>query len=224
MAKLNKLDVTFISLVKDPANKLDIVYKGDGNTFTDTKQIAITKSTAEGLVYGTVYAPNVKDADGDWADAATIREAAHQFLLKGRNPNVDANHDGKAVGASVVESYVNPEGAWDVVIKMDPKNETFQRIQKGDLKGLSMYAKCVKSDEEPPAGEEKKEDGEVAKSLTELKEQIAKMAGEIEQLGKKVDRVPKTRQMIIDGDEVRITKGEGAEEAVFHEFDFGKLE
>lgn len=224
MAKLNKLDVTFISLVKDPANKLDIVYKGDGNTFTDTKQIAITKSTAEGLVYGTVYAPNVKDADGDWADAATIREAAHQFLLKGRNPNVDANHDGKAVGANVVESFINAQEAWDVVIKMDPKNETFQRIQKGDLKGLSMYANCVKSDEEPPTGEEKKDEGEIAKGLTELKEQIAKMAGEIEKINQKVDKVPKTRQMVIDGDSVRITKGEGSEEPVFHEFDFGKLE
>jgi hypothetical protein len=29
---------------------------------------------------------------------------------------------------------------------------------------------------------------------------------------------------VVDGNEVKIMKGEGSEEPVFHEFDFGKLE
>ena len=65
MAKLNKISVAYISLVKNPANKLDIVYKSSDAKFTDEKQIKITKSEPEGIVYGTVYEPNVKDSDGE---------------------------------------------------------------------------------------------------------------------------------------------------------------
>ncbi|HOR58619.1 MAG TPA: XkdF-like putative serine protease domain-containing protein [Candidatus Cloacimonadota bacterium] len=219
MAKLKKLRVAFISLVRKPANKLDIVYKSSDAKFTDDKEIKITKSTAEGLVYGTVYAPNVKDSDGDWADAATIRAAAHEFLRKGATRSVDREHDEQPCGAAVVESHVNGEGAWDVAIQMDPQSETFQKVQKGEIKGLSMGAFCEKSDEEPPA-EGKSEEGAVAKKLDEMSAKIEKMAGEIANLNQKVDRVPKSRQMVIDGDKVSIEKG--ADEAL-REFNFKEL-
>ena len=91
MARLTKIGVTYISLVERPANKLDIIYKSEDINYTDEKQIAITKSTPEGLVYGTVYAPNVKDADGDWADAATIKKAAHDFLRKVATPTLTSS-------------------------------------------------------------------------------------------------------------------------------------
>jgi len=52
MAKLNKLKVAYISLVKKPANKRDIVYKSADNQFNQEKEIRIVKSEPEGLVAG----------------------------------------------------------------------------------------------------------------------------------------------------------------------------
>lgn len=219
MAKLKKLRVAFISLVKKPANKLDIVYKSADGKFTDDKEIKITKSTAEGLVYGTVYEPNVKDTDGDWADAETIRKAAHDFMESSRIDKIDENHNEKPNGARVVESSVNAKGAWDVVIKMDPSSETFQKVQKGELKGLSMGAFCEKSSEEPEP--EKTEGTELVKTLKGIQDGISMLTERIDKIEKSVDKVPKSRQLTLDGESVKIDKG--GEEPAFSEFKFDEL-
>lgn len=219
MAKLNKLSVAYISLVKQPANKLDIVYKSANGKFTDEKQIKITKSESEGLVYGTVYEPNVLDSDGDWADKETIKEAAHEFLMKGANTNIDENHNEQPTGATVVESSINEKGAWGVAIKMDPKSETFQKVQKGELKGLSMGAYCQKSEEEPPKGEDS---NPVLDMVKELSSKVEKMAGDLAAINSKVDKVPKSRQLRVEGNAVRIDKA--SEGASFQEFDFNALD
>ncbi|HHV36990.1 MAG TPA: hypothetical protein GXX77_04050 [Candidatus Cloacimonetes bacterium] len=224
MAKLNKLSVAYISLVGKPANKRDIVYKSADAKFTDTKIIKITKSDAEGLVYGTVYEPGVKDTDGDWADEKTIKEAAHAFLRKGALGNVDTNHDEKPNGAHVVESYLDEKGAWQVGVQMDPKSDEFIRVQKGELTGLSMGAYCVKSDEEPPTnGAEENNNGEVMKVIGELRDEVKKMATELANVKEGVAKVPKSRQLNLDGGNVTITeKSEG--EGLFSEFNFNALE
>lgn len=219
MAKLKNLSVAYISLVKNPANKLDIVYKSSDAKFTDEKQIKITKSEPEGIVYGTVYEPNVKDSDGDWADKETIRQAAHDFLMKGANAKIDENHNEQPTGATVVESSINSKGAWEVAIKMDPKSETFQKVQKGELKGLSMGAYCQKSEEEPPNGEG---DAQVLNLVKDLTDKIEKMAGDLAAIGSKVDKVPKSRQLTIDGNDVKIDKA--GESSSFQEFDFNALD
>lgn len=220
MAKLNKVSVAYISLVGKPANKRDIVYKSADAKFTDEKTIKITKSDAEGMVYGTVYEPGVKDTDGDWADEKTIKEAAHDFLRKGALGNVDTNHDEKPSGAHVVESYLDEKGAWQVGIQMDPKSDEFIRVQKGELKGLSMGAYCVKSDEEPVKQAEENS-GEVLKVISELKDEIKKMASELASVKEGVAKVPKSRQMSIDGTNVTIT--EKGEDDLFSEFNFDAL-
>jgi len=199
--------VAYISLVKKPANKRDIVYKSADNQFNQEKEIRIVKSEPEGLVHGTVYEPNVKDADGDWADRDTIRKAAHDFMARGDTGKVDTNHDEKPSGARVVESHVNEKGAWEVVIKMDPKGETFQQVEKGELKGLSMGALCEKSDEEPPREQGAGEGGEVLKAVQGLQASLDKLAGRIEAVEKSVARVPKSRQINIEGEKVNIEKG-----------------
>ncbi len=218
MAKLNKVSVAYISLVKNPANKLDIVYKSSDAKFTDEKQIKITKSEPEGIVYGTVYEPNVKDSDGDWADKETIRQAAHDFLMKGANAKIDENHNEQPTGATVVESSINSKGAWEVAIKMDPKSETFQKVQKGELKGLSMGAYCQKSEEEPPTTEDS---NPVLDLVKELSTKVEKMASDLAAINSKVDKVPKSRQLTIDGERVKIDKA--GESSSFQEFDFGAL-
>lgn len=131
MAKLNKLSVAYISLVKNPANKLDIVYKSSDAKFTDEKQIKITKS---------------------------------------------------------------------------------------ELKGLSMGAYCQKSEEEPPTSEES---NPVLDLVKELSTKVEKMAGDLAAINSKVDKVPKSRQLTIDGERVKIDKA--GESSSFQEFDFGAL-
>lgn len=220
MAKLKKLKVVFLSLVKKPANKLDIVYKSADGKFTDEKELKITKSSPEGMVYGTVYEPNVKDEHGDWADKDTIRDAAHNFVLKGALGNVDENHNEQQSGARVVESHLNDKGAWEVGIKMDPTSDTFQKITKGELKGISMGAFCEKSNEEPPQAEN--QEPELTKTLKGIQESFGKLNERLDKIEKSVDKVPKSRQISIDGESVKIEKG--GEEPAFNEFKFNELD
>ncbi len=171
MAKLTNLDVSFISLVQNPANKKDIIAKAS-DRYNFTKSIKITKSVKEGLVYGTVYEANNPDAHGDWTDMETIKKAAHDFLMKGKNFNIDTDHNEQQSGSALVESYITDKG-WDVVIKCDPKSEVFEKVQKGEYAGLSMMGLAVKKDEPAPtgAGQDdnlKKEVEEIKKGLTEL--------------------------------------------------------
>jgi len=224
MARLTKIGVTYISLVERPANKLDIIYKSEDINYTDEKQIAITKSTPEGLVYGTVYAPNVKDADGDWADAATIKKAAHDFLRKGRNANVDIQHSEKPSGAHVVESHVTETGAWAVAIQMDPQGAEFSRVQKGELKGLSMGAWCEKVNEEPPASGGMQSDNQVAEALVKMQKSLESLSEKVNGIEAQVKAVPKSRQLVIEGDEVHhVEKNDAGGKGKFREFVFSDL-
>mgnify|MGYP001175457657 CR=1 FL=1 len=219
MARLKNLQVAFISLVKSPANKKDIVYKSSEGKYTDEKELKIIKSEAyKGLVYGTVYEPNVKDTDGDWTDAETIEKAAHEFLAKGNVGQIDVNHQEEPIGAKVVESYIDQKGAWQVVIKMDPKSEVFSKIEKGEIKGLSMGAWCEKSDEE--LQEEKDKDNEIMKSIKGLEETLKGFSERLDRIEKGVEKVPKSRQLLIDGEKVKMGK---EEEPVFQEFNFKEL-
>lgn len=215
MAKLNKLQVSFISLVDKPANKRDIVYKCR-DKFTDEKLIKVAKASDQGLVKGTVYEPNVKDTDGDWADAETIQKAAHDFLIGGKNFNVDTDHSENKIGAAVVESHINEKGAWEVTLKMDPESETFQKVKKGEYKGLSMMALTQKSEEEPPNNPD---------DISSLKELVAKQQKAIEELQADLKGIPKTRQLVIDeGGNVSVSKGANdSADGVLQEFDFANL-
>ncbi len=218
MPRLTDLKVSFISLVEKPANKLDIVYKCR-DKFNSEKLIKITKASDEGLVSGIVYQPLVKDADGDWADAETIKKASHDFLSSGRNFNIDENHSEKPAGASVVESSLDEKGAWKVVLKMDPASETFQKVKKGEYKGLSMMATCHKKDEEPSASTDP-----ANADLAALKDEIAKQAKTIEELTCIVKGIPKSRQLTIDAaGKVIIEKSDSSEEPVLSEFNFANL-
>ncbi len=221
MAKLKRLSVVFLSLVKNPANKKDIVYKSADGKFTDEKELKITKSTAEGMVYGTVYAPNEKDSQGDWADAETIKKAAHDFVAKGALSNVDTEHNEQLSGAKVVESHIDEKGAWQVGIQMNPASDEFKKVQKGEIKGLSMGAYCEKSDEEPTSDPGKTADG-TEKILKSVQEGLEKINERLDKIEKGVDRVPKSRQLSIDGELVKITKDGDA--PVFQEFNFANLD
>ncbi len=223
MARLKNLRVTYISLVSKPATKLQVVYKSEDAEYTDEKQIAITKSTAEGLVYGTVYQPNVKDADGDWACRETIKKAAHDFLRGGGNANVDIQHDEKPSGAHVVESYLDEKGAWQVAIQMDPQSAEFKKVQKGELKGLSMGAFCEKAEEEPPAEEGKEADNQVTEALVKMQKSLDGLSERLNGIEAQVKAVPKSKQIVIEGNEVHHVKKNEGGKGKFREFVFSDL-
>lgn len=216
MPELQNLSVSFISLVESPANRRDIIWKGSGDKlpYDFRKSIAIAKHSPEGLVRGTVYAPNVSDKDGDWASAETIRKAAHDFMLGGRNFNVDENHSTNPIGAAVVETHLDEAGAWNVVIKMDPKSDTFVRIVKGEITGLSMFGLAKRVDGTPkvPQGDER---------IGKMQEQIDTLVKSVTELTGVVKGMPKSRQLVIDGD--RASLGDSAGDKPFHEFDFGRM-
>lgn len=206
MARLTELDVSFVSLVKNPANKLDIVYKA-ANRYNITKSVKVEKTDPQGLIYGTVYEADKKDSQGDWADIETIRKAAHNFLIKGKNMNVDEDHNEKPSGAAIVESFV-ADNAWKVTIKTDPKSETFKKVLKGDYEGLSLMGIAKKVEEEPPAKED-----DTSKSLEEIKQ----LKKEVALLRKSLEKLPGTKQIEFDNDGNIISKNSD-DDSLFAEF------
>ncbi|MDW8399394.1 MAG: XkdF-like putative serine protease domain-containing protein [Acetobacteraceae bacterium] len=145
MPKLTDLDVEFISLVKRPANGRRIVLRGAD---ARGREFALTRADARlRRVYGIVYAPDSVDSQGDWADAQTIRRAADRFMLHGRAPNVDREHDFNPAPAFVAESWLTRtgdplfpherEGAWAVGIQITDA-ALWDAIEAGEVEGLSL--------------------------------------------------------------------------------------
>jgi hypothetical protein len=132
------------------------MYKSDDGRVEISTLIA-KSDMDEGLITSVVYAPNLIDSHNDFADAAVIREMAHDFLKHGKG--IDIKHDGKALAkedAAVVESFiiakgderfadvkdrdgkrVDVTGGWGAVIKInDPALREMYR--KGEWDGVSM--------------------------------------------------------------------------------------
>lgn len=157
MAKLLNLNVNFISVVDDGANRKPIVYKNDAGDLARFEfPLRLAKADDEkGIIYGVVYEPDTVDTQGDWADGATIERAAHDFLVKGKVRMVDTMHDYSPIDGGVVESFIKngeaknyPEakdGAWLVAIK--PDDMTKMRVKSGELRGLSLSGTALPSDE-----------------------------------------------------------------------------
>lgn len=154
--ELLNLDIEFVSLVERPANGKGMVVKSaDGKQFK-AKGVAkinkVQKDGKQGRIFTTVYEPGVKDAQGDSASKAEIQKACDAFSEKGRMRNVDVNHNlVKDENFYVAENYIlksaDPEhypdtklGSWVQVIKCkDLKCDTWKRVEKGEITGVSMY-------------------------------------------------------------------------------------
>lgn len=144
MPKLVDLSVEFISLVKRPANGRRVILRGA----TAAREFALTKADARlHRVYGIVYAPDSVDAQGDWADAETIRRAADAWMRAGRAAHVDREHDFSSLPAFVAESWLvrsgdplfpdEKEGAWAVGIQIEDA-ALWEAIEAGEVEGLSL--------------------------------------------------------------------------------------
>ena len=157
MAKLLNLNVNFISVVDDGANRKPMIYKSaDSSHIQFEFPIQFAKADVEkGIIYGVVYEPDSVDTQGDWADSDTIERAAHDFLIKGKVRMVDTMHDYTPIDGGVVESFIKngeaknyPEakdGAWLVAIK--PDDMTKMRVKSGELRGLSLAGTALPDNE-----------------------------------------------------------------------------
>jgi hypothetical protein len=150
--KIEKLKVNLISLVKYPANRKGILLKSDG-TFEVFLQ-RLHKNATEGILYGVVYEPDTVDTQDDYADATTIKEAAHDFLSAGRVSMIDLEHDYNADKGAVVESWIlrgthpyfpeTKEGAWCVGIKLS--SAAYEHID--EIGGISLAGIAIRKDQD----------------------------------------------------------------------------
>lgn len=170
--ELRDVDVELVSLLFDdmrPVNQRGYIVKG--------KSTKVKSETVgdEGRLYVTLMEPDVKDAEGDFYNKAEIQKACDKFSEMGLSSKNDVNHNGKPVKDFVVaESYILksadkehfPEtkvGSWVQVIKCkNLKSELWQKVKKGDFKGVSIYGKA------------KDIDNDISKAISELKSMLQK--------------------------------------------------
>lgn len=156
--ELKNLHVSWISLVDKGANRKSIIFKSDKFVSDKLlKTIDIKKTDEEKhLVYGIVYAPDEVDAHGDFSKAATIENAAHEFMKERNTQNVDKQHSLEKQPAYIAESWIVrkgdelfPEeiGAWAVAIKVEDE-ELWLAVKSGEIGGISLYGEAeVEPDE-----------------------------------------------------------------------------
>lgn len=112
------------------------------------RNVPIKKTdTAKQIVMGEVYIPNQLDSQGEFMTAEGIESAAYSFMRKSQMDAVDHEHDLKASGADVVESFIarkgDPdftEGAWVVAVHVT--GEQWDQVLKGEINGFSMYGQA----------------------------------------------------------------------------------
>lgn len=157
--RIKKANITFISLVPKGANKIAPIFKDDGSVEVRT----LSKLDDEkGELTAVVYAPELRDSQGDIADAEVVKDMAHEFIANGAS--IDIRHDGKAVSrekARVAESFIvhksdnrfhgwkdydgNPvdlTGSWATVIKIDDEGLR-KKYRSGEWSGVSMGGTAV---------------------------------------------------------------------------------
>ncbi len=154
MRKLKKIDVNFISLVDKGANRKKLIFKSIPEIVKSlTKTLLIRKIDDEQrMVFCIVYSPDEIDAQGDFASAEVIKEAAYNFMRCARTNNVDKQHDFIPDEGFVAESWIvkendpvfpeEPTGSWAVGIKVE-NDETWQLVKNGEITGLSLAGLAV---------------------------------------------------------------------------------
>ena len=110
--------------------------------------------TEKRIAYAPAMIPRAVDKEGDVVSTPTVEQAAHDYLKQGGG--VDSDHDLIDGKGEPVESWIEPEertwdlpdgstetypaGTWMVGIEWDA--DTWERIQAGELEGLSIYGKA----------------------------------------------------------------------------------
>lgn len=152
MPKLVNLEVHYLSLVKQGANRREIIWKAVDSNPDWVREVPIRKTNAEKrMVYGVVYAPDEIDAHGDFTTADEIEKAAYGFMKNLRLHQIDKDHSFAPAPAYVAESWLirtpdplfpeEKEGAWAVGIKIEDAS-LWEAVKGGEYKALSLAGFC----------------------------------------------------------------------------------
>lgn len=156
--RFKKANINFLSLCPRGVNRLPVIYKAEGALLDlDTLVKASEKFDDDGELTAVVYAPELRDSEGDIASAAVIKDAMYEAARNG--VNVDIRHNEKALPktqAFIAESFivqkndarfngmkdysgqaVDVSGAWAVVIKIEDATLRKQ-YRSGEWNGISM--------------------------------------------------------------------------------------
>lgn len=223
--KLSDIRIEFISLVENPANGMEIVWKSNhvsaasgsrDNGIPESRKEwcgAIKKSDDEKhLVFATVYEPDTVDSQGDFAEADEIEKAAHLFLGEYRQEFVDTEHNQRMNGSIVVESFIKrgsvkeypdtKDGAWCVVIKVRDV-DTWDKIKNGEIAGVSMFGSAMKTEVEKTAEKTDDEETEPKGTGATLEEFVKKSIKEIKDFILGNNNQPKAKENEMNEAEVK---------------------
>ncbi len=170
--RFRKAKISFISLCPKGKNQMPVVFKADGAFDWSLLTKASEKFQEDGTILGVVFAPEVRDSEGDIADPAVIKEMCHSFAQAGLQ--VDIRHDNKAVpreDAYVAENFiiqkgdprfadfkdnsgnvVDVTGGWGVLIQIN-KEELRAQYREGKWEGISMAGNALFEVEKSDDGE-----------------------------------------------------------------------
>lgn len=187
---------------------------------SDAHVTAIKKSDSpKRMIWSEVYAPNRPDADAEFMTAETIEKMAYDFMRDLKQNKVDAFHDQKDKdGCCVVETFIarknDPdfiEGAWVVGIHVN-NDDLWEKIEKGEINGLSVEALVIKETKEveleiPPIlqGTTMKSEGGTAEDHTHIFEVHYDDDGKF--LGGRTDNVDNHFHLIRKGTVTETTNG-----------------
>jgi hypothetical protein len=155
--RIKKAKINFLSLCPRGANQLPTILKDDGTFTLQTLVKASEDFDVKGELLNVVYAPELRDSQGDIASAEVIKEAMYDSSKSGMN--IDIRHNNVAVPkdkAFIAESFivqkgdarfadfkdytgkaVDVTGAWATVVKIE--DAELKRLYKtGEWNGVSM--------------------------------------------------------------------------------------
>ncbi len=160
--ELRNVEVELVSLLfgeMTPANQKGFVVKNaSGRSFehkvNSTKFKSETSGT-QGRLYVTLMEPDIQDSQGDFYSKDEIQKACDHFAKHGLVGKCDVNHNMQPVPEfSVVENYIlktadkehfpdTKVGAWVQVLKCENLgSELWQKVEKGEFKGVSIYGRA----------------------------------------------------------------------------------
>lgn len=204
MKKLSDIEISFISLVKNPANKKGLIFKSSDKAPEFEKEVLLKSLSKDGVAYGIVYSPYELDSQGDWTDEEEIKKAAHNFMKNKNIANIDKEHSFLNEKAFVCESWIiksyddifpHSVGAWAVGIKIND-DELKELINKGEITGLSMAGFAKKSDEKilSKGADMPNENLEVLKSQnSELSAKVSKLEADLIKKGDEAAAIIKSK-------------------------------
>ncbi len=188
MNELKDIKISIISLVGKAANGRVVICKSNQEAKAgaagqgDVEKIFKIKkqNTEKHKLYGIVYSPVGEDSDGDYMSSEEIEKGSDNFMMQLQGTDaMDVNHNLIInPGLNIVENWIvrkgdslfpDEAGAWAIGVKVNDM-EIWDKVQKGELTGFSMYGEAIRVTGDIQKGSETI----FEKGISEIKEALNK--------------------------------------------------